>query len=81
MQIADNSTAADNVRTTKFSKCKQNMVNQIICVVSLVVVASYLVKPSGAVMSDDNKDEILRAHNFYRSRVSPTPTDMVALVS
>ena len=43
-------------------------------------VVCFLVESSQAVLSSDEKAEILRAHNFFRSRAVPTPTDMVALV-
>jgi len=43
-------------------------------------VVCFLVRPSQAVLSSDEKAEILRAHNFFRSKAKPTPTDMVALV-
>ena len=56
------------------------MTSKIIYAVALVLVASYFVRPSEAVLSDNDKYEILRAHNIFRSRATPTPTDMVALV-
>lgn len=49
-----------------------------------VIVAAalaYLTIPSQAALSSDEKAEILRAHNIFRSRAKPTPTNMVALVS
>ena len=37
--------------------------------------------PSDALLTDDDKDELLKAHNFYRGRVSPIATNMAKLVS
>ena len=36
---------------------------------------------SNAYLTDDQKEEILNAQNFYRSRVSPIATNMAKLVS
>lgn len=40
----------------------------------------YLATPTNAALSDDEKAELIRAHNFYRAKAKPTPTNMVALV-
>ena len=57
------------------------MSSSVLYAVALIVVASFVVKLSGAVLSDQEKYEILTAHNLYRSKVTPTSSDMVALVS
>lgn len=36
--------------------------------------------PTSAI-TEDEQEEIIRAHNFYRAKAQPTPTNMVALVS
>jgi hypothetical protein len=40
----------------------------------------YLATPTNASLTDDDKAELIRAHNFYRSKVQPTATDMVEMV-
>ena len=52
---------------------------RVILVVFLLV--SVCAIPSFAALTDEQKDELLKAHNHYRSRVSPTATNMAALVS
>lgn len=49
-----------------------------ICCLGLVL---YLATPTSAVLADEEKAELIQAHNFYRSKVQPTATDMVAMVS
>ena len=34
-----------------------------------------------AFITEDDKDELLKAHNFYRGKVSPIATNMAKLVS
>lgn len=51
---------------------------RVILVVFLLV--SVCAIPSFAALTDEQKDELLKAHNHYRSRVSPTATNMAALV-
>ena len=46
----------------------------------VLLVAVYSVAPSEAKLSNDQQEEILKAHNFYRSKVSPIATNMAALV-
>ena len=47
------------------------MLLMVVCMFSL----------SQALLTDDDKDELLRAHNSYRSKVSPVATNMAKLVS
>ncbi len=49
-------------------------------IVTAALVVS-LVPYSQAALSSDEKAEILKAHNSFRARAQPTPTNMVALVS
>ncbi len=46
----------------------------------VALVAALAVAPSKAYLTDDQKEELLNAHNFYRSRVSPIATNMARLV-
>lgn len=39
----------------------------------------YLATPTSAFTEED-QSEVIRAHNFYRSKVQPTATDMVEMV-
>ncbi len=48
--------------------------------VIVALVAVLAVAPSSAYLSDDQKEELIDAHNFYRSRVSPIATNMARLV-
>lgn len=41
----------------------------------------YLATPTDAMLADEEKEELVKAHDFYRSKVQPTATDMVAMVS
>lgn len=50
------------------------------CVVFFVSILC-LVTSGNATLSDEDKEELIRAHNFYRAKAKPTPSDMVALVS
>lgn len=54
------------------------MVSKI--VLGVVALVAVLV-PSNAYLTDDQKEELLNAQNFYRSRVSPIATNMAQLVS
>lgn len=49
--------------------------------VTLYALVLCLATPTSAKLSDDEQFELIKAHNFYRSKAQPTPTDMVALVS
>lgn len=55
------------------------MVSKVVLGLMLVMVV-YCIVPSEAILSDDQKEEMLKAHNFYRSKVSPIATNMAALV-
>lgn len=43
-------------------------------------VVLYLATPTSSLLADEEKEEVIRAHNFYRSKVQPTATDMVEMV-
>lgn len=47
---------------------------------AVLLLAVYSVAPSEAKLSDDQREEVLNAHNIYRSKVSPVATNMAALV-
>ena len=49
--------------------------------VVLVLMAACLVTFSDAFLTEDDKEELLSAHNFFRSRVRPVATNMAKLVS
>lgn len=57
------------------------MDRSIFVVATLLLIVVCLSSPSRASLTDDDKDELLGAHNFYRSKVSPTATNMAKLVS
>ena len=52
-----------------------------IALVTILGALFYLATPTSAVLSDEEKEELIRAHNFYRGKVQPTATDMLAMVS
>ncbi len=54
------------------------MVSKIL-LLGVVALVAVLV-PSNAYLTDDQKEEIMDAQNFYRSRVSPIATNMAKLV-
>lgn len=45
-----------------------------------LVLALCLATPTSASLTEDDMKELIQAHNFYRAKAQPTPTDMVALV-
>ena len=47
----------------------------------LLLTVVLMSSPSNAFLTDDDKEELLRAHNFYRGKVSPVATNMAKLVS
>ena len=49
--------------------------------VGLAIMAACLFTLGNAFLTEDDKEELLRAHNFYRSRVRPVATNMAKLVS
>jgi hypothetical protein len=48
----------------------------LFCVVSMLVFLGL----ANASLSDEEKEEIVRAHNFYRGRVDPVATNMEQMV-
>ena len=54
------------------------MSSQWLCVVCIVVALSYGVYGQG--LSDEEKQEIVNAHNYYRGQVDPIATNMLKMV-
>lgn len=52
-----------------------------IALVAFLGLVLYHAMPTSAVFTEEEEEEVIRAHNFYRSKVQPTATDMLAMVS
>ena len=55
------------------------MANSVL--VGLALMAACLLTPGKASLTEDDKEELMSAHNFYRSNVRPVATNMAKLVS
>ena len=57
------------------------MARVVLLAARLLLTVVLVLSPSNAFLTDDDKEEPLRAHNFYRGKVSPVATNMAKLVS
>ena len=55
------------------------MISQCLCGVLVLLAVSYGVYGQG--LSEEEKEEILNAHNHYRGQVDPVATNMLKMVS